>query len=131
MREKPQIFDNGINPLRSELDGARWIKSILKSFNQMSEENQKEFLTLHNDFSDLSFQDLSQDGSRTCELHYYRRAIRAIFGPEQDRDKILKIICIFVTNLWMGKPKSVEIHAATCKIQPFLPSEHKDLAHLK
>ena len=106
LREKAQIFDNGGDPTGPDVAG--WIKSVMTSFNQMNEDNQKEFLTLHND----SFQDLSQSQKNTQDLDLYRRTIRQIYGHEQDRDKILKIICIFVTNLWMGKPKSVEIHCA-------------------
>ena len=67
LQEKAQIFDYG-GPFKSESDNAQWIKSIISSFNQMSEDNQKEFLTLHNDM----FQDLSQSQIWTQHLHLYR-----------------------------------------------------------
>ena len=86
LREKAQIFDNGGDPTGPDVAG--WIKSVMTSFNQMNEDNQKEFLTLHNDM----FQDLSQNQRSTRQLNFYKSTISKIYGNEQDREKILKII---------------------------------------
>ena len=51
LNEKAQIIDNG-GDNNWKVD-PKWIKSVMTSFNQMSEANQKEYLSLHNN----SFQD--------------------------------------------------------------------------
>ena len=54
MQEKPQCFANASEP--SKID----VKTMLESFNDMSEQNQEDFLKLHNRFENIEDLELTE-----------------------------------------------------------------------
>ena len=86
LNEKPQIRDNGGY---SWGGNPEWIKSLMKSFNQLSEANQKEFLTLHNN---NLVQDLSHCPERSMELMILRKKVKKIYKKAHEVEKCLSII---------------------------------------
>ena len=88
LREKAQIFDKET----AEKLTPNGIKSVVKSFKQMSKNNQDEFLKLHNKFLD---QDLSKFKFVQTQ---YRSIVCQMYESGHEQEKILAILCILKTN---------------------------------
>ena len=98
LEENPQIYEG-----TDEAWTLKWIKTLMKSFDQMSNTDQSEFLTLHEDFKNFDNFPNSQE-----EQHYrmgfentFEKLRSVIDKIEQDPDKaekIFKICCIYVSN---------------------------------
>ena len=74
-----------------DLEAQSYVKGILSSFSQMSQEDQEEYMSLLNKYDDV--QTYPQPG---IELRYFESLIRRS-GEKFDKKKV-KIISIFVTN---------------------------------
>ena len=89
LNEKPQICDNGGDPLGGNPE---WIKSVMNSFHQMSEANQKEFLTLHNDL----VQDSSHDLKWSQLSLMLRQQVQKMYKKADEVEKCLSILGNYV-----------------------------------
>ena len=74
-----------------DLEAQSYVKGILSSFSQMSQEDQDEYMSLLNKYDDV--QTYPQAG---VELRYFEGLIRR--SGEKFDEKKVKIISIFVTN---------------------------------
>ena len=99
LNENPQIYEN----TEEKSWSSKWIKSLLKSFNKMSKNDQLEYMTLSNKY--INF----QDSIILEDIRDYKKVIDKdledlrleIYKIEQDSEKaktILKICCIYSTN---------------------------------
>ena len=89
LNEKPQICDNGGDPWKGNPE---WINSVMKSFNQLSDANQKEFLTLHNDL----FQDLSHDSKWSQLSLNLRQQVQKMYKKADEVEKCLSVLGNYV-----------------------------------
>ena len=99
LNENPQIFEN----TEEKSWSSKWIKSLLKSFNKMSKNDQLEYMTLSNKYINLQYSKIFED------IRNYKEVIDKdledltleIYKIEQDSEKaktILKICCIYSSN---------------------------------
>ena len=93
LNENPQICEN----TEEKSWSSKWIKSLLKSFNQMSKGDQLEYMTLSNKYINLqdirNFNEIIDKDLEDLKLKIYK--------IEQDSEKaetIFNICCIYSTN---------------------------------
>ena len=89
---KPQIRDNGGDPFKDGNWDPQWIKNVMNSFHQMSEANQKEFLTLHNDL----VQDLSHDLKWSKWSLNLRQQVEKMYKRADEVEKCLSVLGNYV-----------------------------------
>ena len=95
----------------SEFVTPAWIKSVEESFEQMSKNNQEEFLKLHNHFLE---QDLTSGEKKTIyEGHFLRSLVSQVYESGHEQEKVMAIWGICMTNAFPHDDfETVPIHAS-------------------
>ena len=97
--EKPQICAD----IEDGRGSSKWIKSVLKSFYEISKADQDEYMTLHNKFNNFQDYQNSEDFQNCKEivdksLECLKLEIGAIEHDPQKTKEILKICNIYLSN---------------------------------
>ena len=76
-----------------------WIKSLLKSFYEMSKAHQHEYMTLHNKFNNLQFlQSMSEDIQYSEGMEVLKLEVGKFEQDPEKAEEILKIVGIYFAN---------------------------------
>ena len=89
LNENPQICAD----IEDGRGSSKWIKSLLKSFYQMSKTDQLQYLKLHNKFNNSSVGKIIED---------FKFKIGKIEQDPEKAEEILKILGIYSTNIFQG-----------------------------
>ena len=108
LREKAQILYAD-----SALGKKDWIKNVVKSFNEMNQTNQEEFLKLHHHFFE---QDLSTNQHVTVCQSLLRLEVSRMYESKQEQEKILPILFICYSN---GFKNSDNVHCIPIQASRF------------
>ena len=116
LKENPQLYIESEEVKWS----SGWIKSLMTSFNEMTETDQHEYMILHNKFNNFqNFQ--NTDFIRNCkEIHDtiiedVKLEIGKIEQNTEKAEEILKIICIYSTNSCNGVKIKTSRFNHSCK----------------